>query len=334
MTLEISRTPGPPTHPMSSPSTITRKLARKSLPPLHIVTNLPCPDDRDIGKIPQPSYSPEDISRVQGILLLFFPPELADAIVDLAEYWPYVGISHNSFNSAYSALDAPDADAQWCFLVSPQIPSFERSNGSPLPTAVKMVKFLIKTYDSAWGGRKEGAKSKFFLGDYYICVFTSPFLDPCEGFKTWFETSILKGHEPDIDFTDHNPELATREVGGIRPNDWYASVVSRPGMYLNSFRDVQVTAPPNTLDTRKRWHVTDNATTPDARSGGWNEIVWRFDDQVDANTSTGRGTGFGFLSSLSVNDRIILMARALVCPFHGDWGLVTHLLSFHSPRDG
>lgn len=140
------------------------------------------------------------------------------------------------------------------------------------------------------------------------------FLDPCEGFKTWFETSILKGHEPDIDITNHDPELATREVGGVRPNDWYASVVSRPGMYLNSFRDVQVTAPRNTLDTRKRWHVTDNPTAPDARNGGWKEIVWRFDDQVDSDTSTGRGTGFGFLNSLSVNDRIILMARALVCP--------------------
>jgi hypothetical protein len=137
----------------------------------------------------------------------------------------------------------------------------------------------------------------------------------------------LKGHEPDIDFTNHNPELATREVGGVRPNDWYASVVSRPGMYLNSFREVQVAAPPNTLDTRKRWHVTDNPTSPDSRSGGWNEIVWRFDDQVDTDTSTGRGTGFGFLNSLSVNDRIILMARALVCPLFTE--IRAQLLTFH-----
>jgi len=266
-----------------------------------------------------PATPPRISVAYKKTLLLFIPPELADAIVDLAEYWPYVGISHNSFNSAYSALDAPDADAQWCFLVSPQIPSFERSNDSPLPTTVKMVKFLIKTYDSAWGGRKEGSKSKFFSVITTYAYLRHLYLDSCEGFKTWFETSILKGHEPDIDFTDHNPDLATREVGGVRPNDWYASVVSRPGMYLNSFRDVQVTAPPNTLDTRKRWHVTDNATTPDAQSCEWNEIVWRFDDQVDADTSTGRGTGFGFLSSLSVNDRIILMARALVCSsFHGD----------------
>ena len=179
MTSGISRTPRPlpQTNPfrMSPAFTTTRNAAQKSLPSLQIVTNLPCPDDRDAGEIPRPSYSPEDISRVQETLLLFIPPELADAIVDLAEYWPYVGISHNSFNSAYSALEAPDADAQWCFLVSPQIPSFERSNGSPLPTAVKMVKFLIKTYDSAWGGQKEGSKSNFLPGNHHICVFTSLF---------------------------------------------------------------------------------------------------------------------------------------------------------------
>ncbi|KIM38524.1 hypothetical protein M413DRAFT_242934 [Hebeloma cylindrosporum] len=277
----------------------TQKPPRKPLPSLHIVTNLPCPADRDASEIPQPSYAPEDITLVQEILLLFLPPELADAVVGLAEYWPYVGISHNSFNSAYSALDAPDHDAQWCFLVSPPIPSCQGTDGSSLPTTVKMVKFLIKTYDSSWGGRKEqGSKG--------------------EGFKTWFETSILKGQEPDIDLTDHNPELATRE-GGVRPNDWYASVVSRPGMYINGFRDVRVTtAPPNTLDTRKRWHVTDNSTTHHPQSDdGWDEIVWRFDDQVDidtmADTSTGRGrgTGVGFLNSLLVDDRIILMARAL-----------------------
>jgi hypothetical protein len=97
---------------------------------------------------------------VHELLLLRVPPELADAIVDLAEYWLYIGISHNSFNSAYSALAAPDSNAEWCFLVSPKIPAFQRPNGPPLPTTVKMVKFLVKTYDSAWGGQKEGSKSR------------------------------------------------------------------------------------------------------------------------------------------------------------------------------
>jgi hypothetical protein len=126
-----------------------------------------------------------------------------------------------------------------------------------------------------------------------------------------------------------------REVGGVRPNDWYASLVARPGMYLNSFRsDVQVTAPSNTLNSRKRWHVTDSSTEiSDSQSDGWNEVVWRFDDQINAETLTGRGTGFGFLNSLSVNDRIILMARALVRPlFHGKLGLLFIFFPFTVSR--
>ena len=90
---------------------------------------------------------------------------------------------------------------------------------------------------------------------------------------------------------------------------------------LECIRDIQVT-----LDMRKRWHITDNPTAPDARNGEWKEIVWRFDDQVDSNTSTGRGIGFGFLSSLSANDRIILMARELVCSHHRLCKLTRYIL--------
>ena len=67
-----------------------------------------------------------------------------------AEYWPYVGASRNDFSTSYSALDGPDQNAQWCYMVSPKIPSIER-NGTRVPTTVKKVKFTIKAYESAWG---------------------------------------------------------------------------------------------------------------------------------------------------------------------------------------
>jgi len=183
--------------------------------------------------------------------------------------------------------------------------------------------------------KKKGLKVKpgLFPSSHSACLHHNIFFPgPCERFKTWLEVSILKEHEPEIDFARHDPERVTREVGGVRPNEWYADLVSRPDMYLNSFRDIQVTAPPNTLDSRKRWHVTDSSTNiSDSQSDGWNEVVWRFDDDINANTSTERGTGFGFLNSLSINDRIILMARALVCPlFHGKWSLI--FIYFTGPR--
>ncbi|KAF8960750.1 hypothetical protein BDZ97DRAFT_1280660 [Flammula alnicola] len=255
--------------------------------PAHIKTNLPCPADEDLDEVPHPVYTPNDISRVQRILLHFVPAELADAIIDLAEYWPYVGVSRNAFASAYSALDGPDRNAQWCYLVSPRIPSLER-DGVRVSTTVKMVKFMIKTYESSWG-RSEDVQ------------------DPSKGFKTWFETSIMRKDEP--------PEILSYDEH-MRPNDWFSNLVSHP-RYLNDFGETQRTGSPadNPFDSRRRWHVTDNPES--TKDKGWHEVVWRHDDKknvkVEIDAETGMGTGLGFIDSLSVDDRIILMARALVC---------------------
>ena len=103
--------------------TTTRKTARKSSPSPNIVTNPPCPEDRDPDEILVPATPPRISFACKEYCRSF---HRSYAIVDLAEYWPYVGISHNSFNSAYSALDASDVDAQGCYLASSQIgPSFD-----------------------------------------------------------------------------------------------------------------------------------------------------------------------------------------------------------------
>lgn len=125
-------------------------------PPVAITTKLPCPLDQDLDEVPRPNYTPQDIARVQRILLNSVPTELADAILDMAEYWPYVDASRNDFSTSYSALDGPDQNAQWCYMVSPKIPSIEK-NGNRVPTTVKKVKFTIKAYESAWGKPAEAA---------------------------------------------------------------------------------------------------------------------------------------------------------------------------------
>lgn len=98
----------------------------------------------------RPTYTPQDIAQVQRILLKFLPTDLADAILDMAEYRPYVDAARTDFTMSYSALDGPGQNAQQCFMVSPKIPSIER-NGICVPTSVKKVKFTIKAYESAWG---------------------------------------------------------------------------------------------------------------------------------------------------------------------------------------
>ncbi|KAF8178933.1 hypothetical protein BJ912DRAFT_983471 [Pholiota molesta] len=265
----------PKSSPRSSPT-----------PSVQVNTKLPCPEDSDLDEVPHPNYTPEDIVRVQRLLLHFVPTELADAIIDLAEYWPYVGTSRNDFSTSYSALEAPDSNAQWCYLVSPEVPSVER-NGVRVPTTVKKVKFSFKTYESSWGKAIEPETK-----------------GPSKGFKTWFEASVLKKDEPGE---------VTAYQDDVRPNDWFAKLAAHP-KYQSQLRDAEFSGPrvDNPFDSKKRWHVTDN---PEAiQDTAWHETVWRHSDvqrEMDVDPETGMGTGLGFLDSLSVDDRVVLMARAL-----------------------
>ncbi len=127
----------------------------------HVSSDLPCSEDIDLEPASQPSYLPQEMTEIQHILGNFLPIELSDVIIDMAEIWPYVVISRNSFTPALTALEGPDGNAQWCYLVSPPVPSLKCNNAS-LPTAVRKVKFNIKTYNSCWGvGQPE--KGSFLL---------------------------------------------------------------------------------------------------------------------------------------------------------------------------
>jgi len=140
----------PLSRPISAINPTKKQPFRSVVNPIHIPTDLPCVADRDDGKLPGPTYKDNDIDIIRNILACFVPVELADAIIDMAEIWPWIAVSRNAFTSCYSALEAPDRNAQWCYLISPEIPYFV-SQGMAVPTTVKMVKFFIKTYNSSWG---------------------------------------------------------------------------------------------------------------------------------------------------------------------------------------
>lgn len=120
----------------------------------HVAADLPCPEDKDEAPMPRPCYLPKDILEIQQILDNFVPLEIADMIIEEAEIWPYVGISRNTYTPALTALEGTDGNAEWCYLVSPRVPSLDR-NGDYLPTAVRQVKFYVKGYNSCWGGEAE-----------------------------------------------------------------------------------------------------------------------------------------------------------------------------------
>ncbi|KAF8900743.1 hypothetical protein CPB84DRAFT_1020480 [Gymnopilus junonius] len=273
---------------------------------LHVANDLPCPADKDLDELPRPRYTPHDIHRVQRTLLHFVPAELADAILDMAEFWPYASVSRNSYTSACSALEAPDGNAQWCFLVSPKVPAIER-NGARLPTIVKKVDFSIKTYESSFGKTDTSNDTKGASPD--VIKFRKvnnlfKHVGVSQGYKTWFESSILKnGQHGEVSYGSSSS-----------PNHWYASTAGPHPKYLNDFGDVEYPGSPadSPLDRLQRWHVRNNPQSSSDRE--WHQVTWRQGDPTqaaDVDCVSGEGSGAGFVDSLAVDDQILLMARAM-----------------------
>ncbi|KAF9044284.1 hypothetical protein BJ165DRAFT_1405125 [Panaeolus papilionaceus] len=223
---------------------LLEELQPTTIPSTHHYDDLPCDGDIDTQPVPSPRYLPNDIFAIQNTIRHFVPAELAHIILDYAEFWPWVGISRNAYPTALSALEAPDGDAQWCYLVSPPVPALVQ-NGVALPTRVNMVKFQLKAYPTVWGDQMTR-----------------------EDLDTWFEASILKADSGVV--YDDSPS---------DPNEWYTNLTKHPRL-LNSFTpEPQTTSPEsmieNPLDQTRRWHVASNT---EVSRECWKEVAWRRTD--------------------------------------------------------
>lgn len=113
-------------------------------------SSFPCAADLDKAPVPHASYTNSDIFVIRNTLRCHVPTEVADIILDLADIHPYISASRNAYTPASSALGAPDGDAEWCYLITPSIPSLGTEDGEVVPTEVKNVKFFVKSYQSQW----------------------------------------------------------------------------------------------------------------------------------------------------------------------------------------
>jgi len=97
-----------------------------------------------------------------------------------------------------------------------------------------------------------------------------------------------------------------------RPHEWYTELAGPHPKLMNDFlsEGAEVEPSHHPFDAKRRWHVMDNSVS----STEWEEIVWTPDrvavDLTEPKTST--RNGHGFVDSLAVDDRIVLLARALV----------------------
>jgi hypothetical protein len=88
------------------------------------------------------SISPEDVYATRRALLHRLPAELANLIIEEAQYWPRISCK---FEPSLE-LTVSESVAKCCVL-SPRIPGTMAS-----PIRIAEIRFRIESHDQGWGG--------------------------------------------------------------------------------------------------------------------------------------------------------------------------------------
>ncbi|KAG6830610.1 hypothetical protein H0H87_007553 [Tephrocybe sp. NHM501043] len=110
------------------------------------------------------SPTDEDVFATRTLLIQFVPLELADFIIDIAQYWPCVSVRKTK-HLQVTANYRTENNAAAYYLVTPHVPTrYQRLE-------VKMVKFTLESCDQGWGG-----DARTYNGSF-----------------TWFEAGVIRG---------------------------------------------------------------------------------------------------------------------------------------------
>ncbi|KAF8915760.1 hypothetical protein CPB85DRAFT_1293170 [Mucidula mucida] len=117
-----------------------------------------------------------DIHRLRNLFFsaIDIPSEIIEIILDMAEYWPSVH-SERFLDVAVKSegrQGSPYPMAEWCYLVSPRVPSHARS--------VKAVTIQTESCDQGWGGEPEHRGTR-------------------NGSWTWFEAAIIRSDDDSVE---------------------------------------------------------------------------------------------------------------------------------------
>jgi len=172
---------------------------------------------------------------------------------------------------AVSASFVVKKSAAAYYLITSPVPRVSRDSAM-LPTKVRMVKFTLKSCDQGWGGQSK------YRGTYNKS-------------GTWLEASILRNLE------------SVESLLGLK--------TVKAAHLDQQCQNVEIQNP---IDGTRRWHLQSNlhASSEVKR----HEVVWTdmdvFDEQAEIDaTAQGRGTGRGFVSTISPGDRVGVIARTL-----------------------
>ncbi|EEB89082.1 hypothetical protein MPER_12867 [Moniliophthora perniciosa FA553] len=129
------------------------------------------------------------VIAVRIALLTFLPRELVDIVLDDAEYWPRV--SAKRYLVVVAAASGPTPQADWCYLVTPQIilDGLDNDGRAELrrPPKIHSVIFTTKSRDQGWGGPPRAEMERYEREG------------PYHGSFSWFEAVIIR---PSDEFPD------------------------------------------------------------------------------------------------------------------------------------
>ena len=108
----------------------------------------------------------EDVYTLRRLLLTRIPAELANIILEYAQYWPKASCAFNAEGKEddldISADDSNDNNATACPLVTPRLrdmlPSIVEA-----PTRVTKVHFKFESHDQGWGGDSSISSGSYLL---------------------------------------------------------------------------------------------------------------------------------------------------------------------------
>jgi len=238
---------------------------------------LSAPVDDEPSSLSYYPRSQDDVFVVRLLLIDFVPLEIADIIIEMAQYWPKMS-SRIDRTLSVTASRSERNNASCCCLVTQRIPKRKLHPGEDPEISMKVrpriVRFLMKSHDQGWSDNRQDH------GTY-------------SGSWTWMEAAILRS-SPDT------------------PDPWWWDVHSSTGPISEPTTHGEAVNP-NTGKTR--WLVQRNVCA--SGESKYHEVIWTDSDDDDDESAledsrqTGRGSGQAFVQSLLPGDRVAVFARAL-----------------------
>lgn len=111
---------------------------------------IPSKDDQDDMNLNEYYPTEEDVHAAHDLLLNFFPVELANIILEQAEYWPMIGIERDDHIDVPASLNQT-LNTSLCYLFTPPILE-DIADATEGIRKIRKVMFEVTSHDQGWGG--------------------------------------------------------------------------------------------------------------------------------------------------------------------------------------